>query len=248
MQGWSLFATSFLVGLSGAVMPGPLVTVAIAGVGRLGAASGFVASAGHGIPEALLVLGLAYGLGSVLRLPAVGGTIAVAGGLSLVWMAVGMFRSAASAGIAPAAAAGGAPAGQPDDPAVAANGRGGGAATASVLATPASSSVPRAALSVMASGAVASLSNPYWILWWATIGAGYVTQALASGWAGVGFFFGGHILSDVAWLGLVSTVIAAGSRFLSPAFYTWLVRVLAASLAGLAVYFVLTGYHLLVSG
>ena len=221
MQGWSLFATSFLVGLSGAVIPGPLMTVAIAGVGRLGASSGFVAAAGHAVPETLMVVALAYGFGSVLQIPLVGGLIAIVGGAILVWMAVGMFRSAASVGIGPAA--------------VAASGR----------LHWAPSWQGRQALAVIASGALASVFNPYWILWWATIGAGYVTQALASGWAGVGTFFGGHILSDVAWLGFMGSMIAAGSRALSPAFYKWLVRILALFLVALAGYFLLTGYRLL---
>lgn len=226
VEGWGLFATSFLVGLSGAVMPGPLLTVAIARTGNLGAWSGLVASAGHGVPEALLVVGLALGFGGVLRIALVGGMIAVAGGLILAWMAWGMFRSSAIVAISSV-------------PGKATSGGGPGAA---VLRRPHHLDV----LSGMGAGAMASISNPYWVLWWATIGAGYVAQALSSGWLGLGLFFGGHILSDVLWLTMVSGAIAVGSSFLSRTFYAGLIRVLAGFLVLLAVYFLIAGYRLLV--
>lgn len=238
VEGWSLFATSFLVGLSGAVMPGPLLTVAIAGTARLGAWSGLVASVGHGSLEGVLVIALALGFGSFLRIPLVGGLIAVVGGFILAWMAWGMLRSAGSVAVA---AAGGYAVG--DDGYARRDGEEdvGGKTRAAVFRRPQA----RHVLSGLGSGIMASLSNPYWVLWWATIGAGYVTQALSSGWPGLGLFFGGHILSDIAWLGLVSGAIAVGSSFLSRNFYTWLIRVLAGFLVFLAVYFLVTGYRLL---
>lgn len=226
-------------------MPGPLVTVAIAGVGRLGGLSGLVASAGHGIPEALLVVALALGFGGVLRIPLVTGLIAVIGGVVLAWMAVGMFRSAATVEIATAAGADG-------HSATSGSAAAGGRAAFDVRAL-ADARVsrgviramkiprPRAAFPTMAAGAAASVSNPYWILWWTTIGATYVSQALGSGWAGVGFFFGGHILSDILWLTFVSSAIAVGSSFLTRNFYTRLIQVLAGLLFLMAIYFLFTG-------
>lgn len=232
-------------------MPGPLVTVAIAGVGRLGGLSGLVASAGHGIPEALLVVALALGFGGVLRIPLVTGLIAVIGGVVLAWMAIGMFRSAATVEIATAAEAEGPAEGGGHDAI-------GGSATAGRHAASNACVVadtripqgiiramkiprPRAAFPTMAAGAAASVSNPYWILWWTTIGATYVSQALGSGWAGVGFFFGGHILSDILWLTFVSSAIAVGSSFLTRNFYTRLIQVLASLLFLMAIYFLFTG-------
>ena len=45
-------------------------------------------------------------------------------------------------------------------------------------------------------GIVVSLSNPYWIIWWATVGATFMTQSLELGLLGIGAFYVGHILSD----------------------------------------------------
>ena len=39
------------------------------------------------------------------------------------------------------------------------------------------------------SGILMSLANPYWIIWWATIGLGYVMISKTQGVAGVIFFF-----------------------------------------------------------
>ncbi len=63
-------------------------------------------------------------------------------------------------------------------------------------------------------GVVASTSNPYWIIWWATIGLGYLTIALQKGFMGIAAFFSGHILADLAWYSFISYMISAGrSRF-----------------------------------
>src|SRR3972149_5217323 len=48
----------------------------------------------------------------------------------------------------------------------------------------------------VADGIIASISNPYWSLWWATIGLGYLALSSGQGLTGVAFFFAGHILAD----------------------------------------------------
>jgi threonine/homoserine/homoserine lactone efflux protein len=68
-------------------------------------------------------------------------------------------------------------------------------------------------------GVLVSLSNPYWTLWWATVGLGYIVLSLKQGTAGLVSFFSGHILSDLAWYSLVAGAVAGGRRFLTPAVY-----------------------------
>ncbi|HHV62699.1 MAG TPA: LysE family transporter [Firmicutes bacterium] len=275
MESWSLFVTSFLVGLSGAVMPGPLVTVAIAGVGRIGGFSGLAASVGHGIPEAILVIALAFGFGDVLRIPLITGLIAIIGGLILAWMAVGMFRSAGTLEIAPMAVAGAHAAitratatGTTAAGIGATRSRGGttsgttrgnirgnisgstgrtitGGTGVITRGTVRETRTLRTALPTLAAGVVASVSNPYWILWWTTIGASYISQALKIGWTGLSIFFGGHILSDILWLTFVSCAVATGSSFLSRSFYTRLIQVLAGMLFLMAILFLFMGFKTL---
>ena len=40
-----------------------------------------------------------------------------------------------------------------------------------------------------------SAANPYWLIWWLTIGRGYDMFSMKYGWLGVALFFIGHILA-----------------------------------------------------
>jgi threonine/homoserine/homoserine lactone efflux protein len=71
----------------------------------------------------------------------------------------------------------------------------------------------------VAAGVLMSLANPYWLLWWLTIGLGYVIFAQQYGLSGVILFYVGHILADFAWYSLVSGAVAQGRRFLSDSVY-----------------------------
>jgi threonine/homoserine/homoserine lactone efflux protein len=61
-------------------------------------------------------------------------------------------------------------------------------------------------------GIVLSVSNPYWIIWWVTIGMGFVTQSLQYRLIGLILFYFGHILSDLAWFSFVSFSVSAGQQ------------------------------------
>ena len=45
-------------------------------------------------------------------------------------------------------------------------------------------------------GILTSLANPYWIIWWATIGLSYVIISMKFGFIVLAVFFTGHILAD----------------------------------------------------
>jgi len=74
-------------------------------------------------------------------------------------------------------------------------------------------------------GAITSLSNPYWTLWWATIGLGYLAAAMKFGNLGVTTFFVGHIAADFAWYCLISFGVSRGKSFLKDWGYQSLIRV-----------------------
>ncbi len=90
-------------------------------------------------------------------------------------------------------------------------------------------------------GILTSLSNPYWFLWWATIGLAYLSIALKKGWAGVAFFYIGHILADLAWYSFISGLVASGRRFLGAKSYAWLLKVCALVLFIFGLYFFYAG-------
>jgi threonine/homoserine/homoserine lactone efflux protein len=94
-------------------------------------------------------------------------------------------------------------------------------------------------------GIVVSVSNPYWILWWATVGTTYVMLGLKQGMPGLAAVYGGHILSDILWLILVAFVVSTGREMMSDAVYRGILLVCGAFLVGLALYFVRSGLRFL---
>jgi len=73
-------------------------------------------------------------------------------------------------------------------------------------------------------GILASLSNPYWTLWWATIGLGYLAAAMHFGMFGVCAFFLGHIAGDFSWYCMVSLGISRGKSLLKDRSYQVVIR------------------------
>ena len=201
--------TSFFVGLSGAMMPGPMLTVAITETARRGFRAGPLIVVGHGVVELLLSVALAFGVGQVLQLSRVGGSIGIVGGVVLLWMAYGMLRSAWLREVSLSAMSGN---------------RDGG-------------------LGPVLAGGLVSVSNPYWIIWWATVGVSYVAWSSAAGALGLVAFFGGHILSDLGWFSLIALLVASGRRMLSDGIYRAILIACGLFLVGMSVYFVISGLH-----
>jgi threonine/homoserine/homoserine lactone efflux protein len=197
-----LLTTSFLVGISGALMPGPLFAAVVAGAVAAGFWAGPALVLGHGLLELALVLALSQGLGRVLRHHGVTRAIAAVGGLTLLWLAAGMIQDGLAQRVAAGTAAGG-----------------------GVLPSP------------VIVGAAVSASNPYWWLWWATIGTTYLALALQHGAGGLASFFTGHILSDLAWYSFVALAVAAGRDVLGPRVYNGVVVAAGAFLCVMALVF-----------
>jgi threonine/homoserine/homoserine lactone efflux protein len=83
----AIFGTSFVVALTGALMPGPLLAVTIGEVTRRGFWAGPLLILGHGILELATVLALILGLGRLVEdNQSAGNVISIIGGLILVAM------------------------------------------------------------------------------------------------------------------------------------------------------------------
>jgi len=206
----TLFGTSFLVAFSGAMMPGPLLTVTINESTRRGFLAGPLLIVGHGILELLLVVGLVLGLGPFLQQKYVFVFIALAGSVVLVLMSVGMFRSLPSL----------------------------------TLKTEASDDKSK---NLLITGILLSLVNPYWTIWWVTIGLGYILHSLNYGLLGVAAFFVGHILADMVWYSAVSASVWRGKTFLSDRAYKILIGACASFLVVFAILFGYSGIQKLVT-
>lgn len=91
-------------------------------------------------------------------------------------------------------------------------------------------------------GLVATAANPYWLLWWATVGAGYYTLFSARGVAAVvGLFSAGHIALDLAWNSVLAGVVGAGRGRMPPGMYRALVLGCGLLVMVPGVWFVATG-------
>lgn len=201
----AIFVSSFLVGLSGALMPGPVFTVTIAHAINRGHLAGPLVSLGHGLVEGSLVVGLAFGLSRLLQIPVVSGTIGVLGGLFLAYMAIGMIRAPAPAAL-----------------------------------TAAGATVP-GGMGPVAAGALLSVSNPYWIVWWATVGAAYLVLTFQYGAWGIVAFYAGHFAADLGWLSIVGSAVAAGRKLLTPRIYKGILVACGIFLLLLSAYFLWYG-------
>jgi threonine/homoserine/homoserine lactone efflux protein len=203
---FQIFLSSFVIALSGALMPGPFLTVTIVESSRIGFRAGPLMILGHGILELMLVVLLFYGLGDLLRQPLVFGLIGLLGGAVLLWMAWGMFRDLPKLRLDLSPRRGG----------------------------------PK---NQVWAGILVSLSNPYWIIWWASIGLGYILFAAQYGLWGLVLFFLGHILADFLWYALVALSVAKGKRLLGDRGYRTVIGVCAAFLVLLGFYFGWSGFR-----
>ncbi|MCP4703632.1 MAG: LysE family transporter [candidate division Zixibacteria bacterium] len=90
MELLTLFITSFIVGFSGAMMPGPLLAVTIAETPRKGFWVGPILIGGHALAEIAVVVVLSLGLAVLADNETISRSIAIIGGAMLIFMGIGM--------------------------------------------------------------------------------------------------------------------------------------------------------------
>jgi len=200
-----IFSTALLVALSGAMMPGPLLTVTISETAKRGQIAALLLIVGHSILELVLVVGFTFGLYTVLQNPVIIRAIGILGGGFLLWMGYGIVSDAY-------------------------RGR---------VSLDLTSREGRLDIGPVAQGIVTSISNPYWTLWWVTIGAGFVLSSLKYGLPGLTSFYFGHILGDFLWYAMVAYIVATGKRFLTDRVYRGILIFCGLFLILLAVTFII---------
>jgi len=220
---WLILSFAFVVALSGAVVPGPLFTYTIAKTvqsRRRGFLTGLWVIIGHAALEAALIVGLLTGLSELL---AHRGVLAAIGGIGcavLLYMGAGMIRDAVKGRVPELAPAGTPEAGPPP------------AKPGPVKA----SGLQR--LPAVLGGAVVSLSNPYWWIWWVSVGSAFLVQYRISwrSWPLLIAFFVGHEAGDLSWYLAVSSLVHWGRRRLSRRLYVGILAACGALLIGFGTY------------
>lgn len=232
----TVFATTFAVSLTGALSPGPVFALTAREAIRRGFWAGPAIAAGHGLLELLVVVGLAAGLRAVVDDDAFIGPVTLFGGAVLFWMGADLLRTAPRAHLELSQQA--VTAAEEIGP------RWGRALVAAVTGrnTPVPLQEPRSLLFTMAAaGVIVSLSNPYWTLWWASIGADYLRRAIDAGPGGVPVFYAAHVLSDILWLTFVAFILASGRRLVTTTLYRGLLVTFGVLLLALGAWSIATG-------
>jgi len=189
-----------LISLSGVMAPGP-ITATVIGRGSKSPHAGALVAIGHGIVELPLMVAVFYGVGQLLDLAYVRAGIAFVGGVFLLVMGGGMFRSIRLGEVG-----------------LREQGR-----------TP------------VIAGIVLSLWNPYFLVWWATVGAALVLRSVQFGVWGFVAFGLLHWLCDFVWCYFLSALSFKGGQF----FGRWFQRAIFLACGGLLLFF---GARLMVDG
>jgi threonine/homoserine/homoserine lactone efflux protein len=204
---FAIFSTSFLIGLTGAVQPGPLFALTLSETTQRGFWAAPLLIFGHGILEVALVIALTLivGLSGFLTQELTLNVIGIVGGLVLI--VIGIYTTIQ--------------------------------ARKRMSLHSIDQKKPSRRGMLLFSGAAISLANPYWYVWWATVGLGYlIFSSQKFGAIGIATFFTGHFLADLGWYSLTAFALVKGKKWISDAVYHWLIIVCGISLIGLGIFFV----------
>ena len=161
--------------------------------------AGALIAVGHGIIEFPLMALILFGIGALLRRTTTQIVIGLAGGLVLLYMAYGMFKTSKT--------------------------------------TPDTHAGARKDKPVLA-GIVLTASNPYFLIWWATVGLALATTATEFGIWAFALFAIVHWLVDLLWVSALSLASFHGTTLLGPKLQTIVLKICAAAMLFFAIFFI----------
>lgn len=213
--GASLVGIGFLTGLSGAMIPGPMLAFVVSDTLKKGASSGPLTVLGHISVELVLIVALVLGLGLTSYFFKYNSFIYVIGGIALVLMSLLVIKEVGRTK---------SPAGGEMDNAVRVRG------------------AQYAYNSSILGGALFTAFNPSFIPWWVAIGYPLLLQGFE--WlalVGIVLVTVGHFLSDLAWYSFISYSFSRGTNFFVGKRYEATMLVLALFVITLGVFFFIKG-------
>ena len=205
-----IFFGSLIVAFSGALVPGPMFTLVVTSVAQKGFWTSVFIVVGHSILELLIVILFFLGILKYLDNPVVVKVISILGGTFLLYMAASIIYSVVKKRVRL----------DLDKTRIKGN-----------LGT-------KNTFIIVGKGILISLANPYWYIWWLTIGAAFMVRSVTISFGGVSAFYIGHILADFIWFLFVGFVVSTGRRFLNQKVYIGILLACSAFLVYLGIRFI----------
>jgi len=214
--GASLVGIGFLTGLSGALIPGPMLAYVVSDTLKKGALSGPLTVLGHISVEILLIAAFVLGLGLTSYFLQFKSLIYVIGGIALIVMSLLIIKGAK-----------------------------GGKSWSKREEIDNGLQLRGAKYTYKSSifgGVLFTAFNPSFIPWWVTIGYPLVLQGFE--WlalTGIVLITIGHFLSDLAWYSFISYSFSKGKNFFVGKRYELIILVLSLFVIVLGVFFFIKG-------
>lgn len=197
--------TSFGVGLSGALVPGPMLTITISDSIKKGFKAGPLIILGHFITELAIMIIILAGLGWIIGSKTAIFLIGTVGGLILIFMGYTISRQDKT------------------------------------LSNIKNNDYKAHKYGSIMGGIITSLSNPFFYIWWATIGCAFMFKGIElAGFIGLLGFIIGHWSADLSWFSIVSFFSSRGSKIMNDKTYKSVMLVCGVFLVLLGIYFILS--------
>ena len=188
---YQIFIGAMLVGFSGALVPGPMLTLTIISVAEKGFWTSVFIVIGHSILELAVVIAFLLGILKYLENPLIIKIIGLLGGAFLLYMGVDILVSVFKKKFI--------------------------INFKSMLGK--KTMTGRSTGILILKGLLVSLANPYWWIWWLTIGAAFMIRSVKFEVVGVSSFFLGHISADFIWYLFIGFLISTGRKFFNQKVY-----------------------------
>ncbi|MBA7512387.1 hypothetical protein ES705_04392 [subsurface metagenome] len=191
---------SFLVALTGALTPGPLLTFTIykSFTTKRGYLAGIFIILGHALIELILIIVLLAGASLLFQNIIFLTLIGIIGGIFLLIFGFLVIRNTIKS-----------------DPSVDFNLK--------------DNNLKGYKGNSFIGGIIVSLSNPYWTFWWAVVGLGFLVNFNITFATPIALllFFIGHELGDIVWYLPISTFVYLGGKTLNPKIYKYVLIICA---------------------
>lgn len=196
-----MLAVAFVIGLTGALAPGPTLVATVNSSLKTGWTAGPKVALGHALVELLIFILIVMGLAAAAqqRQQEYSHYIAIVGGLALIAFGLLTVKGSRSASLVSDAES------KAENPYIA--------------------------------GILTSAANPYFWIWWLSVGSALVIDGLVGGLILAAVFMIGHWGADFGWYTLVSASLDRGRSILSEANYQRILAVCGGFLVFFGLYY-----------